>query len=174
MEEPRPIYAQGFFIIHRHGLFNQIVVFDYYDPSNYYYKLIRSKDALIDEKKNLMDNMQYFLDQEKVLINGKESRPVVKDVEIGVRGRPDISYVIFNIEFYGELVRGMNVYENIYEEEEAEYEYIVQWIIPGQGRFIDADLGVAYELRSNSRILLFRVPKGTRVGGYEKIVFEFY
>ncbi|WFO75299.1 hypothetical protein J4526_09600 [Desulfurococcaceae archaeon MEX13E-LK6-19] len=174
MEEPKPIYAQGFFVIHKHGLFNQIIIFDYYDPDNYYYKLLRRKNALAEEKEVLKNNMQYFLDQEKVLINGNESRPIVKDVEIGVRGRPDLAYIIFNIEFYGELTEGVNVYENIYEEEEVEYDYIVQWIIHEKGRFIDAELGVAYELRNNSRLLLFKVPRGTKVGGYEKIVFELF
>lgn len=174
MSEPKPIYAQGFFVIHKHGLFNQIIIFDYFDPDYYYYKLLRRRHKLEEEIEMLKNNMQYFLDQEDVIINGVKTRPVVKCVEIGVRGKPDIPYIIFNIEFYGELTRGINVYENIYEEEETDYDYMVQWIIHEDGKFLEAELGVSYELKNNSRILSFRVPKRTKIGGYERIVFEQY
>lgn len=170
--EPEPIYAQGFFIVHRSGLFNQIIVFDYYDPDQYYWSVLKNRSRLEKEVKMLAENMQYFLDQEKVLINGVETRPVVKNVEIGVRGKPTISYIVFYIEFEGELLRGLNIYENLYEEEVCEYDYIVYWIFPWDMRVVEADVGVSYNVLNDGRLLIFHVPKGTRVGGYEKIVFE--
>ncbi len=171
-KEPEPIYAQGYFIVHRIGLFNQIVIFDYYDPDQYYWGVLRNASRLKREQETLMKNMQYFLDQEKVLINGVETKPVVKNVEIGIRGKPTLSYIVFYIEFEGELVKGLNIYENLYEEEVSEYDYVVYWIFPWNIRVVEADVGVQYSVLNDGRLLIFHVPKGTRVGGYEKIVFE--
>ncbi len=172
MVEPKPLYAQGFFHLRRNGFVDQTVVFDYYDPDHYYAKLLRDRDRLSREIRMLMNNMQYYLDQERVLINGEDTYPRVVHVEIGVRGRPDISYIVFLIVFKGELVKGINTYENIYEEEEVDYDYTVYWVFPESIRVIEADVGVPYRIYSDGRILFFKVPHGTRIGGYEKIVFE--
>ncbi len=171
MREPKPIYAQGFFHLRRNGLVDQTIIFDYYDPDKYYYKILRHRLKLDHEINLLRKNMQYFLDQERVLINGADASPKVMHVEIGIRGRPDLAYVLFLISFKGELVDGLNTYENIYEEETVDYDYIVYWIFPDNARIVEADLGVPYIVYGN-RILYFRVPKGTHVGGYERIVFE--
>ncbi len=170
MKEPQPVYAEGFFHLRRTGLVDQVVVFDYYDPDRYYYRVLRHKLRLKQEKENLMNNMQYYLDMERVLINGKDANPRVIHVDIGLRGKPENPYIVFLIEFKGELVRGLNTYENIYEEEVAEYPYTVYWIFPEDSAPVEAEVGVPYRIAG--RILYFHVPRGTHVGGYEKIVFE--
>ncbi|MET1160856.1 MAG: hypothetical protein ABWW65_07840 [Thermoprotei archaeon] len=172
MAEPIPIYGQGFFYMHSNGLVDQVVVFDYWDPDRVYAKILSDRIRLEREIKKLMDNMQYYLDQEEVLINGADASPQVTSVEIGLRGKPELAYVVFLIEFRGELKRGINVYENIYEEETAEYEYIVYWFFPENMRVIKAEVGVPYRIESNGRILFFRVKPGTRVGGREAIYFR--
>ncbi len=174
MSEPIPLYAQGFFHLRADGLVDQIVVFDYYDPGNYYYKLMKDFTKLDKELERLRNNMQYFLDQERVLINGEDTNPRVKHVEIGFRGRKDLAYIMFIINFSGKIFEGINTYENIYEEEEAEYDYTVYWLFPVNAKVIEADVGVKYKVYNEGRILYFKVPKGTRVGGYERIVFEVY
>jgi len=171
VREPKPIYAQGFFHLRGNGLVDQTIIFDYYDPDNYYHRLLRQRLRLRQELEILKNNMQYYLDQERVLINGVDASPKVVHVEIGVRGKPDLAYIVFLIKFKGELVRGLNTYENIYEEEIVDYDYTVYWIFPENTRVIEAELGVPYNVYSD-RILFFKVPRGTRVGGYEKIVFE--
>ncbi len=170
--EPEPLYAMGFFTMHETGLVDQIIVFDYYDPDEYYWDLSQDPERLDKEKKMLLDNMQYYLDQEKVLINGSEAPPRVVNVELGFRGRKDLPYIIFFIEFKGELKRGLNSYVNIYEEEEAEYDYIVTWFFPENARVVKAELGVSYTIESEGRSLVFRVTKGTVVGGREAIYFR--
>lgn len=170
MKEPKPIYAQGFFHLRRTGLVDQIIVFDYHDPGRYYYKILKNRKKLDREIELLKNNMQYFLDQEKVLINGVDTSPRVVYTEIGIRGRPELAYILFLIKFKGELVEGLNTYENMYEEEVVDYDYEVYWIFPENTKVIEADLGVPYTIYNN-RVLYFKVPKGTYVGGYERIVF---
>ncbi len=172
MVEPTPLYAMGFFVMHETGLVDQVIIFDYYDPDHYYYELSKKPKELEKEKALLMENMQYYLDQEKVLINGEEAPPQVTHVEIGFRGRPELPYIIFLIEFRGELKKGLNSYVNIYEEETAEYDYMVTWLFPENARVIRAELGVPYNIESGGRSLVFKVKKGTRVGGREAIYFK--
>ncbi|MCD6488576.1 MAG: hypothetical protein J7K21_05060 [Desulfurococcales archaeon] len=172
MREPIPVFGQGFFYVWHNGKIDQIIVFDYFDPDQYYYKVLNNKEMYLKEKTMLMNNMQYYLDQEKVLINGNRSFPRVKHVDIGLRGDPRYPFIIFFIEFGGVFVKGLNVYENIYEEEVVDYSYIVYWIFSEGLKAVEADVGVKYELASDAHILKFFVRKGTRVGGYERIVFE--
>lgn len=172
MSEPIPIYAEGLFFMHQNGFVDQIVVFDYWDPGRYYWKLLKREKMLMEEIQRLMLNMQYYLDREKVLINGEEAPPRVVDVDIGVRGKPELAYIVFHIVFQGNLRKGINVYENIYEEEEAEYEYIVYWFFPQNTRIVKAEVGVPYEVRGEGRTLFFKVKPGMRVGGREAIYFK--
>lgn len=170
--EPIPLYAHGYFFLHMSGLVDQIIVFDYYDPECVYSKIISSRGQYISEIDRLMRNMQYFLDQETVLINGVETTPTVTSVEIGLRSKPEYAYIVFTIEFRGELKHGLNTYENIYEEEEAEYEYIVYWFFPEKTRIVKAELGVPYRVDASGRVLFFKVKPGTKIGGREAIYFR--
>ncbi len=155
--------------MHRSGHVDQVVVYEYVDPAHYYHQL-RGK-RLREELSLIKRNMQYFLDQEKVLINGEDAAPRVVEVSLGFRGTPDRPYLLILIEFSGILRRGLNVYENMYEEEEAEYDYEVVWMFPPGMGVVEADVGTRYRV-INGRILVFRVRKGARVGGYERIVFS--
>lgn len=170
--EPIPLYAQGFFIVDSSGLFNQMVIFDYWDPSGYYKKISSDEDLLREELEKIKSNMQYFLDCERLLINGEETRPLVKYVSLGFRGKEELPYLFFHIIFKGEIVEGENIYEDYFDEEVAEYDYVVTWIFPLGARVVSADVGVEYSLFENRRLLVYHVKAGTTVRGYEKIVFE--
>ncbi|OYT38941.1 MAG: hypothetical protein B6U89_04965 [Desulfurococcales archaeon ex4484_58] len=172
MIEPQPIYGFGFFYMHRSGLVDQIIIFEYWDPDHYYEEVIRNEDKLRGEIEKLFSNMQYYLDQEKVLINGIDADPRVVSVDIGLKGKPEIAYIVFHIVFKGELKRGVNVYENIYEEEIAEYEYVVYWFFPENVKVLRAEVGVPYYIENDGRTLFFKVKPGTRVGGREAIYFQ--
>jgi len=170
--EPIPIYAQGFFYVHRSGLVDHIVIYDYWDPERYYESVLNDPEKYEEEVETLMENMQYFMDREKVLINGKEAPVHVTGVEIGLRGRPELPYIVFLMEFRGELRKGLNIYENYYEEEEVDYGYIVYWFFPENTRVVKAELGVPYYVEADGRVLFFRVKPQTRVGGREAIYFR--
>ncbi len=167
-----PIHAQGFFCVHRRGLVNQIIIYDYYDPKGYYAKLIHRPLDYENEMKKLAANMQYFLDQEQVLINGEKVRPIVKSVSLDHRGFMEIAYITYVIEFKGRFKRGVNTYENIYEVEVAEYDYEVYWIFPPRTKIIEVEVAAEYEILGDGNILLFWVRKGDKLKGYEKIAFK--
>jgi len=172
MARVEPIHAQGFFIVSRRGDINQIVIYDYYDPEHYYLNLLHRPLDYEEEIKKLAANMQYYLNQEKVLINGERVKPIVKTVSIEHRGFAEIAYITFTIYFKGKLHKGLNTYENIYEAEKAEYDYEVYWIFPPRSKVVEVDIAAEYEVLGDGNILLFWVRKGDRIRGYEKIVFS--
>jgi len=102
----------------------------------------------------------------------KRTYPKVVDIEIGFREDYKHPYISFFIVFLGEFKKGVNVYEDEYEAEVAEYPYTVYWVFPLKARVVSADLGVPYTILGNGRILSFTVPRGTRIRGYERIEFE--
>ncbi|MEM0002176.1 MAG: hypothetical protein QXS24_06510 [Desulfurococcaceae archaeon] len=172
MSKLTPIYGLGFFFVRELGLIEQIIIFEYHDPLEEYRSIIENKHRLEDEKSMLKRNMQYFLDQETVKINNKQVYPRVIDVELGFKGDYSYPYIMFFIKFIGEFRKGINIYEDTYEPEIAEYDYRVYWFFPSKARVISADLGVPYSLMDHGRILSFIVNKNTRTKGYEKIEFE--
>jgi len=172
MTEPFPVFANGFFTVQDNGVFNELIVFEYYDPDGYYASVASDQDRLDEELGTLSRNMQFYLDLEKVLVNGSESPPTVLNVSIGFRGDTRRPYILFIVTFKGNLVKGLNTYENYYEEEVAEYDYEVVWVFPAKARVVEADLGVPYKVEAGGRVLRFNVRKGTRIRGFEKILFE--
>jgi len=73
MTEPFPVFANGFFTVQDNGVFNELIVFEYYDPDGYYASVASDQDRLDEELGTLSRNMQFYLDLEKVLVNGSES-----------------------------------------------------------------------------------------------------
>jgi hypothetical protein len=172
MSDLTPIYGLGLFLVRETGLIEQVIIFDYHDPLEEYKSIVTNKQKLEEEKSLLMKNMQFFLDQEEVKINGKQVYPRVVDVEIGFKSDYKYPYIVFFIMFIGELRKGVNIYEDKYEPDIAEYDYRVYWFFPLKARVINADLDVPYSLINNGRVLLFTVNKNTKIKGYEKIEFE--
>ncbi|MGC8583169.1 MAG: hypothetical protein ACP5KY_08850 [Thermoproteus sp.] len=164
-EEVRPIFARAFFNMDPLGSVSQYMVFYYRDPKAYYAGL--SREALRRELEAVRRNMQSFLDEEAISINGRRVEAKVVHVDIGLIAI-DLPYITFLIKFRGELRRGLNVYEDVYEEEVAEYPYEFLWSLPG--RVVRA--AMAGDVRIHGSLLSVRVPAGTKVGGRESI--EFY
>ncbi len=166
----RPLYGQGFFHVCR-GVIWYTIVFDYEDREALYWRLLRSGDYG-GEVETLRANMQGFLDEERMLINGEEVRAVVDGVYIDVRGEKSRSTAVFEVRIPYKPRRGRNVYEDYYEPEVAEYPYTVTWILPPGSRILDYEMPGRVRLSSDSRILEVRVERGSRIPGYESLVFE--
>ena len=171
-EYVEPAYAQGFFTVSPTGLVYQIVIFDYYDPESYYYSLIEDEEALTTELEFLKDSMQAMLDQERVTINGVRTKPRVIDVDLGFKGSPVRPYLAFFILFKGDFKNGINVYENWYESEEAEYDFDAYWFFPPKAEVLEVEASGAMEIFGARNILVISVKRGERISGYEKIVFR--
>ncbi|MEM2024881.1 MAG: hypothetical protein QXW94_01140, partial [Desulfurococcaceae archaeon] len=95
MSSITPVYGMGLFFVRETGLVEQLIVFDYHDPSEYYKSIAQSRDKLEDEKKLLARNMQSFLDDEEVKINSKPVYPRVLGVDVGFCGSYRHPYVVF-------------------------------------------------------------------------------
>lgn len=165
-----PISAVGFFTVSRRLEVRQIVVYDYLDTSGDYAKLMEDEESAQRELKMLARNMQRFLDREEVVINGARVRPRVVGVDVGFRGSPEDIYIVFFIRFKGKPTRGENYYENVYEDEVAEYPIAAYWFFPPRARIISVEMtGEIHMLGPN--IVAVKVEEGERIHGYERIVF---
>ncbi|MEB3774419.1 MAG: hypothetical protein GSR86_05785 [Desulfurococcales archaeon] len=168
MGEPVPVYGQGFFVVSR-GVITYIIVFDYLDEELYYQRLI--EEGLVrGEEERLARNMQEIMDEERVIVNGEDVRVEVLDARVEVRGDPRRPSVTFMSIIPYRPRPGVNVYENLYEEDEASYDYTVYWIA---GPCIEItgieSPGIVEHGRWVTRIF---VRRGTRVTGYESVSFK--
>ena len=166
----KPVFGYGLFSVSKEGEITESIVFEYFDKEMEYARLLRDEELLYDELVSLRINMQGFLDEEIVKINGIVVRPYVVTVNVGLSGSPYRPFINYIIKFRGELRPGINVYENYYEPERADYDYIVTWVFPEEAKVLDADVGVEYVVRPQN-VLTFRVRKGHLLPGSETISF---
>ncbi|MEM0484944.1 MAG: hypothetical protein QW434_09660 [Pyrobaculum sp.] len=170
-EEIIPVYAQGFYVVSQ-GVVNMIIIFDYLDKGQYYYKLLkRGGEGLSREIATVWENMQRFMDEEIVRVNGERVRPILHEVYIALRGSPTRPYITFIGSFPAPLRPGENLYENYYEEEVAEYDYEAVWIFPKGAEVLEWHFGGVVET-PEPNLLRVSVAKGTNVGGREYIKFK--
>lgn len=170
MEGIFPVHANSFFIVSRDGAFNQILTYDYYDPSGYYSLLTHRPLDFKKEINKLWSNMQDFLDEETIKVNDVVVRPLVKHVDIEHRGSETTPFLTWIIYFEGRFSKGNNIFETWTEEERATYDFEVYWYFPPKTAIIEIDSPMDYDPQDNILILWAR--KGDEVGGYEKIVFK--
>ena len=168
-----PIYGQGLFFVGWNYI-AYYLVFDYHDPLGYYDAILRNEKLFNDEIAKLWANMQSFLDEEEVIVNGVRVHPRVIMIDIGFRGSKRRPYIVFAIRFRAPIKPGRNVYENRYESEVAEYDYVAYWIFPPGSKVLEVDMGAGNEEWDvvGKNIVVIYGYRGKRTGGYERIVFE--
>lgn len=165
----KPIHASAFFNITSKGIYYSMI-FDYIDPLGYYRKIYDNRDLLAEEHERLRSNMQSFLDEEEIIINSIRRRARVSHVSIGFRGDPKRPYIIFIITIDARMRRGLNTYENHYEQDVFEYDYIAYWIFPRGSRILEVSMGGSIAIEDN--ILIIRGSRGDIAPGSEYIKFE--
>ncbi|QPG49487.1 hypothetical protein HFC64_06340 [Saccharolobus solfataricus] len=163
-ENVTPIFGLGNFVMDKLGNVTQYTFFYYYDPENYYVSLPR--EMLDKEMELVKENMQSFLDEEKIIINDRVTRAKVVSTDIFLLDttHPVIEFIIT---FKGTLKEGLNVYENFYEEEITEYPYEAIWRFPG--KILNVKMKGQVIILEN--FLKIKVNKGIKVGGRERIEF---
>ncbi|MCD6369054.1 MAG: hypothetical protein J7L38_04570 [Thermoproteales archaeon] len=164
----KPIHALGFFNVHEDGFIVENIVFDYYDPGRVYWSKFTA-GTLEEEIEAMRQNMQEFLREEKTIINGETVVPRVLGADMVFRTPRYPSLILF-ISFKGKLREGENVYENIYEETVSEYPYEFYWLFPEGFKINEVIVDGDFTIEDN--ILMVWVSKGTKIKGYEKIVFK--
>jgi hypothetical protein len=167
----RPLYGQGFFSLCPSGILWYTIVFDYADDEHLYERLLSEPGGAAAEVETLRENMQRFLDEERLVINGAEARARVEHVYIDVRGEPGRATATFLVSIPFRPRRGRNVYEDYYEPDTAEYPYTVTWILPACARIVEYEMPGHTRLPAHN-VLEVRVEPGTRVPGYEALVFD--
>lgn len=168
-EEVKPIYAQAFFNVSK-GFIVYYLLFDYIDPKLYYHNLIKDEAKFEEEMNRVYYNMQNFLNQERIRVNGHKCEANVLMVDLGFRGSHDRPYLVFLIGFEIMLKEGLNVYENEYEPEIIEYDYVAYWNFPSNCKIKEVEMKEEYEI-VNDRILVIYGRKGKYSSGYEMISF---
>ena len=163
-----PIYGIAYFVINKRQTIQEILEFDYLDEKKFYSEILHKPQEYKREILMLWENMQEFLDKEKIAINGKETHGKVNHVEILHRGVEEIATVLYLItipEFTPS--EGSCLIESWSEEERAEYDLDAYWIFPKGTEFLEIFSPMDYDIYDNTLVLWAR--KGDRVGGYEKI-----
>lgn len=172
-KQVEPLYAQGFFYVSMEYI-SYYLVFDYDDPYGYYDIIVRDRKLFEEEVSKLWANMQSFLDEERVTINGVRVFPKVVMIDIGFRGSKKRPFITFCIRFRTPIRLGVNIYENRYKPEVAEYDYVAYWVFPPKSRILKVDMGSGdevWDIVGNNIVAIYGF-KGRKTGGYEYIEFE--
>jgi len=165
-----PVHASSFFSVSRIGEFHEQLNFEYLDMAGYYRKVVREENLLAKEVEKLADNMQYFLDKERVEINSERVKSQVDFCDIYLKGQTDVVSVIYLIDFTGKFVNGQNVIETWLEEEQAPYDFEILWRFPIGTKIIEVETTMDFDIYDD--IISLWAIDGDDVGGYEKIIFE--
>ncbi len=171
MMSVEPLYALGIFTVTKRLEIFQTVIYEYYDPDQYYAELAENVEDLENELEEISTNMQEILDQEEVVINGEKVKPKVTGIDLGFKGTPEEPFLAFFIYFKGKPRKGLNYYENIYSAERSEYPYTAYWYFPHNFQVTTVQASGISQI-INDHIVVIRVEEGERISGYEKIEFE--
>jgi hypothetical protein len=169
-EMVRAIHAHSFFSVSKSGEVHEMLTYEYEDPEGYYRSVLRDEDLLREEAEKLGGNMQYYLDKERVEINGRKVKSIVHYVDIFTKGTTEVVSVVYLIDFAGTLKEGFNRIETWIEEETAPYDFEIIWRFPVGSHVTDIDTLLDYEIYDD-KIVLWALD-GQEVGGYELMEFK--
>jgi hypothetical protein len=164
-----PVHADSFYSVSSTGEIHERLCFEYLDMDRYYSKVLRDERLLADEVEKLAGNLQFFLDKERVEINGMDAKSKVDYCDIFLKGTTDVVAVVYLIDFAGHLHKGSNKIETWVEEEAAPYDFEILWRFPRGTRITEIETILEYEIYED--ILSLWALEGEDVGGYERMIF---
>ena len=165
-----PVHADSFFSVSKTGEIHERLSYEYSDPEGYYRRVIRDEKLLRKEIEKLADNMQYFLDLERVEINGERVKSHVGYCDIFLKGPSEVVSVVYLIDFAGRFKEGVNKIETWLEEETAPYDFEIIWRFPVGSKILAVETTLDFEIYSD--IITLWAMEGDEVGGYERMEFE--
>ena len=165
-----PVHADSFFSVSKSGEVHERLCYEYLDPEGYYRRVIRDEGLLRKEIEKLADNMQYFLDQERVEINSERVRSRVDYCDIFLKGITEVVSVIYLIDFAGRFQEGTNKIETWLEEEEAPYDFEILWRFPVGTNIKEIVTTLDFEIYGD--LVTLWAHEGDEVGGYERMEFD--
>jgi len=167
--EVRPVYAEGFFHV-TWGLIHYTIVFDYVNNLGFWERM-RDPRERVREEDYARKRMQELMDEERVVVNGVETRTIVDYARLEFRGSRTRHSMVFHCRIPYEPIDGVNVYENYYEGGRAPYPYAAHWIVPPNGRILSIEGPGRVEYAAGGRIGVITVDRGASVPGYESVEF---
>ncbi|MFW9811628.1 MAG: hypothetical protein ACFFF9_04165 [Candidatus Thorarchaeota archaeon] len=165
-----PIHAESFFSVSNTGEIHERLSYEYTDPEGYYRRVIRDERLLKKEIEKLADNMQHFLDLERVEINEERVKSRVDYCDIFLKGISEVVSVVYLIDFAGRFREGVNKIETWLEEETAPYDFEILWRFPVGSKILAVETTLDFEIYSD--IITLWAMEGDEVGGYERMEFE--
>ena len=165
-----PLNAEADFYVSKNGI-SELLVYNYLDEKNVYQKLCASENY-DNEMNRIKDNMQFYLDQDTVLINHEEKRMKLSEVDLKFKdGLPEYPQLNFMILIRCTLKDGNNVIEFDMEDEIAPYDFLIKYHFPHGSKIVEVESLLSFKIIDNNKIIM-TAKKGDRVGGYEKIIFK--
>jgi hypothetical protein len=166
----QPLFASSVFSISAALEVYQVITYDYHDPEGVYKRILEDEEALQLEINTIHANMTEFLAAEHVYINDKRVEQKILQVDIGLRGSPQIAYFQWVVHFQGIPREEENVLSSDVEKELAEYDIEVLYLFPMGTRINEVETPMEFETRDSLLFLWGR--KGDKVGGYEAVRFS--
>ena len=164
-----PLNAEADFYVSKNGI-SELLVYNYLDEKYVYQRLCASENYDTEMHK-IKDNMQFYLDQDTVLVNYEEKRMKLSEVELKFKdGLPEYPQLNFMILIRCKLKEGNNAIEFYMQEEEAPYSFHITWHFPHGSEIIEVDTLLSFQI--NGSKIIMTAKKGDHVGGYEKIIFK--
>ena len=166
-----PIGSTGFFTIYPHGEILQAVEYRYYEKKGYYRRILETMELLDREKKILLRGMENVLREERILVNGREAfwKVLEPDILLLDYNHP---IIVFHVSIIFDIMEGRNIYEEYYEETDAEYNYTAYWFFPKCIQVLSVEASGQVKVSDNNRLIIIKVSKGEHVEGYESLLFE--
>lgn len=169
--EPKPVYGEGFFHISP-GVIYYTIVFDYV-ASREYSESLRDPRRRREEEEYARRRMQELMDEERIVINGRDVRAVVDYAGLFFRGGLERHSMVFHIYMeYDPIPDGLNVYENFYPASRAPYPYTVYWVAPPGGEIVEVEGPGRWRRLAGGRIAVITVRRGEWSDGYESVAFR--
>jgi len=166
-----PIFGHGYFYV-SWGVIYYTIIFEYLDKTGEYYEIMHNNPGLLaSEEEYSAKKMQEYMDRERVIINGFETRTIARQARIIFPSTKRRHLLVIHAYIPFTPITGINVYENYYEPTIAEYDYIVHWMPQPNARIRSVETPGEYNISSDG-ILEVYVRKGTRLDGYEAVEFE--
>ena len=152
------------------NILEEVIYFFYFDPEQNYSKI--KQDVLHnhdDELLKIKKNMQGFLDEDLVFLNGKRLVLNITDIEINFAQDMRHPILVFEVQsYYFRLRSGVNKFELDGEQQIATYPITAEWEFPGKIMFVSSQ--TRHQIHFNE--LVFSASPSEPFGGYEIITFR--
>ncbi|OLS18958.1 MAG: hypothetical protein HeimC3_47740 [Candidatus Heimdallarchaeota archaeon LC_3] len=151
---------------------NQIINFYYFDPDQIYNKIKRDLDVKgeNEEFSKIIDNMQKYLDEDKVFINQEELFLDIVDGYISYPDTESLEYPLLTFEVSSssyKLFNGRNIIELAGYDQKSPYLITANWNLPGVVLKVQSQ--TSHKIIGNK--INFQAKKDEIISGYELIEF---